>query len=132
MIPGLTDDGYLPPGIHPASLDEIESSFGRQTEIRRAEMESLRWLVDEARRRRVQRMIVDGSFVSDRAEPNDVDCVLLFPDDFVADAVAREQLESGFPFLDMSVVDRYDFDIVVTVFSTDRAGVPKGMIEVAL
>jgi hypothetical protein len=34
MIPPLDDDGYLPPGIHSADLDEIETRFGRESELR--------------------------------------------------------------------------------------------------
>ena len=40
MIPPFNENGYLPPGIHKASLEEIAERFGRQSEIRRAQMES--------------------------------------------------------------------------------------------
>ena len=52
MIPDCNDDGYLPLGIHPATLDEIAARFGQESELRQAQMESLRWLVDLARRSR--------------------------------------------------------------------------------
>ena len=64
MIPQFNEHGYLPPGLHRASLDEIEERFGRGTEIRRAQMQSLYWLVDLARRAGIERLIlnkVDGS-----------------------------------------------------------------------
>ena len=48
MIPDCNDDGYLPPGIHPATLDQIAARFGRESELRQAQMESLCWLVDLA------------------------------------------------------------------------------------
>ena len=32
------------------TLDELEARFGRESEVRRVQMESLRWLVDLARR----------------------------------------------------------------------------------
>ena len=48
MVPPLDDNGYLPPGIHSATLDEIEMRFGLASEIRQAEMESLHWLLDLA------------------------------------------------------------------------------------
>jgi hypothetical protein len=35
------DNGYLPPGIHPAALDDIENRFGRESELRRVQMESI-------------------------------------------------------------------------------------------
>jgi hypothetical protein len=33
MIPDCNDDGYLPPGIHRATLDEIADRFGRESEL---------------------------------------------------------------------------------------------------
>ena len=44
MIPAFADTGYLPPGVHPATLEEIEARFGRESEVRLAQMESIRWL----------------------------------------------------------------------------------------
>jgi len=41
-------------------------------------MESVCWMVDLAIRPGVQRIVLNGSFVTDIMEPNDVDCVLLF------------------------------------------------------
>jgi hypothetical protein len=49
MIPPFEDNGYLPPGIHRAVLDEIETRFAHESELRRVQMESLRWLVDLAK-----------------------------------------------------------------------------------
>gem|GEM_PF-5175341 len=49
MIPAFDDRGYLPPGVYSASLDEIADHFGQETELRRVQMDSLRWLVDQAR-----------------------------------------------------------------------------------
>lgn len=40
-------------------------------------MESLNWLVDAAWRAGVKQIVVNGSFTTDKWEPNDVDCVLL-------------------------------------------------------
>ena len=46
MIPSFDDNGFLPPGIHPASLEEIEQRFGSSTEIRQAQFQSVRWLLE--------------------------------------------------------------------------------------
>src|SRR5947209_13722425 len=100
MIPELNDDGYLPPGIHPATLEKIAARFGQESELRRVQTESLRWLVDLARRAGVQRIVVNGSFVADKLEPNDVDCTLLIGPDFSTDAEALEELMDGLPFID--------------------------------
>lgn len=77
MIPPFNDNGHLPPGIHPASLAEIDARFGTGSEVRRVQMESVRWMVELAVRAGVQRIVLNGSFVTDIIEPNDVDCVLL-------------------------------------------------------
>ena len=71
MLPDFNEHGYLPPGLHRATLEEIAVRFGKQSELRRVQIESLRWLVDLARRAGIERLIINGSFVTDALEPND-------------------------------------------------------------
>jgi hypothetical protein len=78
MIPPFDDSGFLPPGIHPATLAEIDARFGVQSELRRMHIESIRRMVELAARTGVRRIVLNGSFVTDIMEPNDVDCLLLF------------------------------------------------------
>ena len=133
MIPPFNEQGYLPPGVHSAALDEIDAHFGQSSEIRRVQMESIRWMVDLAVRAGAQRIVLNGSFVADIMEPNDVDCVLLFLPGAYRDQFAISQLRSGLPFLEIKLVGQVDFnDFVNVTFGTDRMGVPKGMIEVIL
>ncbi|MBC8870231.1 MAG: hypothetical protein H8E44_12480 [Planctomycetes bacterium] len=133
MIPSFDEHGYLPPGIHQATLEEIEVRFGRQSEMRRVQMDSLRWLVDLVKQAGIERLIINGSFVTDAAEPNDVDCVLLTSPDFPHDQVAGRELLDGLPFLDIEMVEPRDFGILVDqVFATDRDAIPKGVVEVVL
>ena len=131
MIPPFEDSGWLPPGIHSTTLAEIEACFGRQSELRRVQMESVRWMVDLALRAGVQRIVLNGSFVTDIMEPNDVDCVLLAGRGFPDDRLAEVELRAGLPFLDLAIVRQKDFDKMVNVvFATDRHDAPKGMVEV--
>jgi hypothetical protein len=131
MIPEFDDHGYLPPGIHGAVLDEIAACFGSESELRQVQMESLRWLVDLARRAGVLRIIADGSFVTDAYEPNDVDCALLIESDYPVDAAADQELQNGLPFIQAELLTQSAFDYhVFTIFGSDRRGVPKGVIEV--
>jgi hypothetical protein len=133
MIPPFNESGYLPPGIHSATLDEIDARFGRQSDLRRVQMESVRWMVDLAVRAGVKRIVLNGSFVTDIMEPNDVDGVLLFPVSGPRDDDAFEELDSGLPFLDVELVEQPEFDEFVNdVFAVDRYSDPKGMIEVIL
>jgi hypothetical protein len=133
MIPDFDARGYLPPGLHRATLEEIEQRFGRQSELRRVQMESLRWLVDMARRAGVLRLVINGSFVTDVFEPNDVDCVLLGETGFPRDVEAEGNIINGLPFLEIQMVNQEGFDFFVeTVFATDRDTIPKGMVEIIL
>jgi hypothetical protein len=131
MIPSFNELGFLPRGAHPATLDEIDARFGQLSELRRVQMESVRWMVDLAVRAGAERIILNGSFVTDIMEPNDVDCVLLFLPAKRHDDQAFEELQVGLPFLDVAIADQAAFDDFVNqVFSADRHGTPKGMIEV--
>jgi len=131
MIPPFDDSGCLPPGVHQATLAEIDARFGIQSEIRLVQMESVRWMVDLAVRAGVQRIVLNGSFVTDIMEPNDVDCVLLFERGGRKDRKAFQQLRKGLPFLGMALVFQKDFDKMVNrVFASDRHGTAKGMLEV--
>jgi hypothetical protein len=132
MIPPFDENGYLPAGVHRATLDEIEARFGRESELRRVQMESLRWLVELAKQTGVERVVINGSFATDSLEPNDVDCVLLLGHGFPLDPAAEKELLQGLPFLDINLVRQDGWDeLVENVFATDRNRNPKGMIEVA-
>src|SRR6266403_2008617 len=103
MIPPFEDSGWLPPGIHAATLAEIEARFGSRSELRRAQMQSVRWMIELAVRAGVERIVLNGSFVTDIMEPNDVDCVLLSGRGFPKDSQAEAELRAGLPFLDIQI-----------------------------
>jgi hypothetical protein len=131
MIPSFDDNGFLPAGIHPATLEEIEARFGMQSELRRVQMESVRWMAELAIRAEAERIVLNGSFVTDIMEPNDVDCVLLFIPGRRRNREAFRELQTGLPFLDIAVTGPLEFDEFVSdTFAVDRFGVPKGMIEI--
>jgi hypothetical protein len=131
MIPAFDEHGYLPPGVHPVTLDEVAARFGCESEVRRVQMESLRWLVDLGRRAGVERLVINGSFVTDVLEPNDVDCVLLIGSGFPREPLAEAELLAGLPFLELSLVNQADFELLVErFFATDRHSVSKDMLEI--
>ena len=133
MIPGFNDVGYLPPGVYLASLDEIAARFGQESEIRQAQMDSVRWLVDMAKKAGVERLIINGSFVTDALEPNDVDCALLPIAEYPRDPAAAADLSEGLPFIDLHVAEAKEFAILVEkLYASDRDLTPKGVIEVIL
>ena len=131
MIPSFNESGCLPPGLHPATLAEIETRFGRQSELRKVQTESVCWMVELAIRAGIERIVLNGSFVTDIMEPNDVDCVLLIGAGSTKDAAAENELLQGLPFLDVLLVGPTDFDYFVNrFFAFDRVRQSKGMIEV--
>jgi hypothetical protein len=133
VIPAFNAEGFLPPGVHRATLVEIRDRFGGPSEIRRAQLESIGWLIDLASRAGVARIVLNGSFVTNTIEPNDVDCVLLIDPRASIDPAAEDELVQGLPFLDISLVGQKDFDYFIDrFFAVDRMLQNKGMIEVVL
>ncbi|HUE75123.1 MAG TPA: hypothetical protein VMP01_29915 [Pirellulaceae bacterium] len=80
MIPPFTDDGFLPPGVHTATLAEFEERFVNSTssERRRELFERLREVIADAHRTPwVRHVYVAGSFVTAKPHPGDFDCLLV-------------------------------------------------------
>ena len=72
MIPQLNARGELPPGIHTATLDEVEVIFANGPK-RRTLFEGLKRALENLKAAGVLRVFIDGSFVTGKTEPNDVD-----------------------------------------------------------
>ena len=134
MIPEFDNNGYLPIGVHRATLDEVLTRFGHGSEERDAEAQSLAWLVPICRRADVARLIVNGSFVTNCIAPNDVDCLLLAGQSFEADSDAAFALRAGLPYISLQLVETAEeFDYFVRIiFGSDRGAIPKGMVEIIL
>jgi hypothetical protein len=75
-IPLLQEDGLLPPGLYVADMKEIEERFGKSTLQRKEMFERLRMFVELAQYCGALRMFVNGSFVTAKPEPSDVDVVI--------------------------------------------------------
>lgn len=79
VIPDLID-GVLPEGVHQCTMDEVEARFGtfRRTDRRVRLMERLRAYFNEVRLAGIaSAVILDGSYVTDCEEPNDIDLILV-------------------------------------------------------
>ncbi|NOS99173.1 MAG: hypothetical protein HOP29_00930 [Phycisphaerales bacterium] len=131
MIPPFDESGFLPPGVHRATLAEVEAAFGRASELRSVQMESVSRMLELAVRAGARRIVLNASFVTDTVERNDVDCVLLVGPDFPIVSAAEKELLAGLPFLDVALTDEADFEYFVNhFFAFDRVRERKGMIEV--
>ncbi len=146
-IPELNQDGFLPEGIHEATLEELRERFGRfqRTDRRPALFTKLTTYVAEVRASGLAvAVIVDGSFVTAKDEPSDIDLILVLSPDhddradlrpFEYNAVAKHVVRR-----------RFRFDVVSAREGTDecegalnffqrirgRSDLRKGVIKVIL
>jgi hypothetical protein len=134
MLPRFDEHGNLPPGIHLASVEEVVERFGSGSAEREVEIRELVELIDWARRHSVRRVIINGSFVTSKQRPNDVDLVVLPGAGAGNENVAIEFEPAGWPFLQILVAaDDEDLERWATSdFATDREGRGKGVVEVIL
>jgi predicted nucleotidyltransferase len=89
-IPPLDEDGLLPEGIHECSLEEIRARFGSfQASDQRPRLFAKlgAFLRDAEASKAVVGVLVNGSFVTGKARPNDIDLIVVVPreHDFLAD-----------------------------------------------
>jgi len=141
-IPEFRDDGYLPEGSHLATEAEITFRFGTSTSRRRRLVLRVRRWIELARNVRARRLLIDGSFVTSRQEPNDVDAVILLPPDFEkqieSNAQAAIELEQMLlthrPEEIYAAEDEIDWQEWVEFFGRTREadGRRKGLVEVEL
>jgi len=91
VLPELTAEGDLPPGVHLADWQEFQSRFCRSTPRRVWLGGRLRRLVDLASiNGRLRRVFVWGSFVTAKAVPKDLDILLIMGEDFQLEEIAPE------------------------------------------
>ena len=140
-IPDFDNDGLLPPGFHRATRAEVEVRFG-WNEHRRDLLAGLHVALDDLAQAGCRRVFLDGSFVTEKEEPNDWDLVwdmsgvavnylhpvlrMLAPPRFQQHARYRGDIlpnvleaGSGQPFVDFFQVDKDSMK-------------PKGIIEMEL
>jgi len=134
MLPPFDDFGNLPPGIHQCSLAELIARFGSGSEERIAEISELVRFIEAAKTAGVRRLLVNGSFVTEKLSPNDVDVVFLPGADYPRQTRPLDGDELVWPFLQIIVAaDDMDFEAWATrQFATDRKKRPKGVVELLL
>lgn len=139
-IPRLSRDGTLPRGLHEATLEEVREAFGGRTARRVELMLALEAAVKRARKAGVRRILVDGSFVTGKPEPRDVDLVLRVDEEF-ARRLGRRDKDARFiaerakdlhpKMLDLFLaVDDEEWASWVKLFEQDVWFGRKGLVEV--
>jgi hypothetical protein len=141
-IPDFREDGYLPAGLHQATEAEVLFRFGSPTRKRRTLALQLRHWLRLARDVRARRFFVNGSFVSAKPYPGDLDAVVLLSDTFERDvddgleaAAELERIVTSHRLGDLfAAEDEADWLNWLDFFTGTREadGRRKGVVEVIL
>ncbi|HMJ64902.1 MAG TPA: hypothetical protein VK615_06100 [Candidatus Binatia bacterium] len=120
-IPALNEHGLLPDGIHDCTLQEAEARFARFQESDRRPRLWTRFkeFVHELELTGLRIVIlVDGSFVTAKANPNDIDVILALPSthDLGRDLSVAEYNVLSAP----KVKQRYGMDLLVARAGSDQ------------
>lgn len=119
-IPELNRHGLLPPGLHDCSLAELQASFGvfQESDRRQHLFRKLEELVAACQRSGLfEQLLVDGSFVTAKPAPNDIDLLAVLH--------AGHNFERDLPMSEYALVSRpllrrrYAFDVVVAESSSE-------------
>ncbi len=138
-IPNFNGNGELPTGEYLVTLDEIEARFGSANEVRRKLMQGLKAAVANLSQANVRKLWIDGSFVTDKQFPNDIDGVWE-----VNEYIDLEVVDPIFLGDRQGMKDKYGLDFFQDVieagsglpfpkfFQTNRDGESKGILVVYL
>jgi len=125
-LPAFNNDGDLPPGVHRATIPEVLERFGQGSARRCMVADRLVRIYElAASTGKLARLVVFGSFVTTKAEPNDVDIVMIMEDTFELASVTGE---ASLVFYHLEADGR----LGASVFWTSRSGAIGGeqaMIE---
>jgi hypothetical protein len=142
VIPPFRPDGYLPDGVHACSEAEAVFRFGGGSKRRHRLVVRLRRWLELSRQVGAQRFLLDGSFVTAKKKPDDVDAVVLLAQGF-SERVERGE-EPALELEDMLLTrqpeelfaaeDDADWLAWVEFFSQTREpdGRHKGLVEIQL
>jgi len=142
LIPKFTAAGLLPRGVHAATLEEVFERFGgngRREQLLNGLVEALRLL----RAAGCRRMYINGSFVTSKELPNDIDVCwdingvdidALDPVFFEFDnGRAAQKARFGAEFFPAQVPEGITGKAFLDFFQVDKqTGEPKGIIEIEL
>jgi hypothetical protein len=146
-IPAFNEFGWLPEGVHDCTVEEVAARFGafHGTDRRPQLFARLVAFLREARASALlEAVLVDGSFVTAKPDPNDIDLVLVVPQnhDFSADLpapqynlLAQQRVRSRFGFDIVVVRNRSEnLEQAVAFFQQvrQRPGLKKGILRIRL
>ncbi|MBI4658751.1 MAG: hypothetical protein HY735_07850 [Verrucomicrobia bacterium] len=121
MLPPFNEHGLLPAGVHDCPLEEVEARFGSfQRSDRRPQLwAKFRDFLHEAKATGlVAAVLLNGSFVTAKPDPNDIDLILVVAatHDFTRDLSAAEYNVLSA----QRVKQRHRLDVLVALENSDQ------------
>ncbi len=136
MIAPFDEDGYLPPGIHSATWQEICARFGTNNH-RKELLIGLKSGVDSLKAAGCTAIYLDGSFVTSKQHPNDFDVcwdptgVDIQRLDPVLLDLSSGRKRQKMKFLGEFLPDTQSSSFLL-FFQGDRDGTKKGIVKIEL
>src|SRR5689334_5187962 len=73
MIPEFNEQGFLNKGIYKSTIEEIKIRFGSSNPKRKKLFKGLQDALNNLKNSGIYRVYIDGSFISSKVNPNDID-----------------------------------------------------------
>src|SRR2546425_11719576 len=146
-IPPFESSGLLPLGVHDCSLEEIKARFGSfQGSDRRPRLfGKLQAFIAEARASQiVGTLVIDGSFVTSKPAPNDIDLIVVVARDHdltsylrpgAYNVVSKKRVQKRFGFDIVAAREgTSEFDEAIAFFQQVRreATLGKGLLKLRI
>jgi hypothetical protein len=145
MIPQFTDEGLLSPGVYETDLEELKEKMGWSRK-RRELLEGLEEALELMASCGVVRVYLDGSFVTEKDLPNDVDGSYDLAEGVSAEDLGRlapifppnpsnrteAKRRFGVDFFPTAATELGSGQPFLRFFQTDREGHKRGVLSVEL
>ena len=142
-LPNLNREGELPEGIHKTTIDEVVSQFGSGTSQREIVTARLQKIYQLAKGTGyLQRFLIFGSYITAKPEPNDIDVILVFDDDFntaicseevkklLSHQLAATEFGASIFWIRPSLLFLETLDEFINGWQVKRDGTLRGIVEV--
>ena len=144
-LPPSNELGDLPPGVHRTTMEVVVERFGHGSEQRRLVTRRLLHIFVLAQRTdHLSRLIVFGSYVTDKLNPNDVDVILVMDDEFrlghcpieakglFDHATAQARYGASIFWVRLGLLFGETIEDFVSYWQIKRDGLKRGIVEVIL
>ncbi|OWR27275.1 hypothetical protein CDO73_23835 [Saccharibacillus sp. O23] len=135
-IPNFNQRGVLEKGIHQCNSQQFMNRFCYETSAVRSKYKKvLEEIFAFALSREGSSIILAGSFVTEKEEPNDLDCMIILPNKECCWVQSNELMVVEDCQLDVIIIEESSKESIysfLNLFSKDKLNLDVGMVEVIL